>query len=101
LRRAGKKAQRHPDPERTRDMSDRILTTHVGSLIRPPASSQVRVGGYSIEAANPRHEHEWKVWKSVKLPPGRKLLPGVISHATTIVEPPITAAAPPLVAAGR
>lgn len=49
---------------------------------------QVRVGGYSVEAANPRHAHEWKVWKSVKLPPDRKLLPGVISHATNIVEHP-------------
>jgi 5-methyltetrahydropteroyltriglutamate--homocysteine methyltransferase len=49
---------------------------------------QVRVGGVSVEAANPRHAHEWKVWKSVKLPPGRKLLPGVISHATNIVEHP-------------
>jgi 5-methyltetrahydropteroyltriglutamate--homocysteine methyltransferase len=49
---------------------------------------QVRAGGYSVEAANPRHEHEWKVWKEVKLPPGRKLLPGVISHATNIVEHP-------------
>jgi 5-methyltetrahydropteroyltriglutamate--homocysteine methyltransferase len=49
---------------------------------------QVRAGGYSVEAANPRHAHEWKVWRSVKLPPGRKLLPGVISHATNIVEHP-------------
>lgn len=49
---------------------------------------RVRVGGYSVEAANPRHAHEWKVWKDVKLPPGRKLLPGVISHATNIVEHP-------------
>jgi 5-methyltetrahydropteroyltriglutamate--homocysteine methyltransferase len=49
---------------------------------------KVRVGGYSVEAANPRHEHEWKVWKDVKLPAGRQLLPGVISHATNIVEHP-------------
>jgi 5-methyltetrahydropteroyltriglutamate--homocysteine methyltransferase len=49
---------------------------------------QVRVGAYVIEGANPRHEHEWKVWSDVKLPPGRMLVPGVISHATNIVEHP-------------
>jgi len=49
---------------------------------------QVNVGHYSVEQANPRHEHEWSVWKSVKLPPGKKLIPGVISHATNIVEHP-------------
>jgi 5-methyltetrahydropteroyltriglutamate--homocysteine methyltransferase len=49
---------------------------------------QVRVGAYVIEGANPRHEHEWKVWRDVKLPDGRALVPGVISHATNIVEHP-------------
>jgi 5-methyltetrahydropteroyltriglutamate--homocysteine methyltransferase len=49
---------------------------------------QVRVGHYSVEQANPRHEHEWTVWQSVKLPPGKTLIPGVISHATNIVEHP-------------
>jgi 5-methyltetrahydropteroyltriglutamate--homocysteine methyltransferase len=49
---------------------------------------QVNVGHYSVEQANPRHEHEWTVWRRVKLPPGRKLIPGVISHATNIVEHP-------------
>ena len=49
---------------------------------------QVNVGAYSVEQANPRHEHEWTVWQSAKLPPGRKLIPGVISHATNIVEHP-------------
>jgi 5-methyltetrahydropteroyltriglutamate--homocysteine methyltransferase len=49
---------------------------------------QVKVGAYSVEQANPRHEHEWVVWKDVKLPPGKKLIPGVISHATNIVEHP-------------
>jgi 5-methyltetrahydropteroyltriglutamate--homocysteine methyltransferase len=48
----------------------------------------VRVGGYSLEMANPRHEHEWRVWETVKLPPGRVLLPGVISHSTNVVEHP-------------
>src|SRR5215469_5946326 len=49
---------------------------------------KVRVGAYVIEGANPRHEHEWKVWQDVKLPPGKVLMPGVISHATNIVEHP-------------
>jgi 5-methyltetrahydropteroyltriglutamate--homocysteine methyltransferase len=49
---------------------------------------QVRVGHYSVEQANPRHEHEWTVWQTVKLPPGKTLIPGVISHATNIVEHP-------------
>ncbi len=49
---------------------------------------KVRVGAYVIEGANPRHEHEWKVWRDVKMPPGRILIAGVISHATNIVEHP-------------
>jgi 5-methyltetrahydropteroyltriglutamate--homocysteine methyltransferase len=49
---------------------------------------KVRVGAYVIEGANPRHEHEWKVWKDAKLPEGRVLIPGVISHATNVVEHP-------------
>jgi 5-methyltetrahydropteroyltriglutamate--homocysteine methyltransferase len=49
---------------------------------------QVRAGGYSIELANPRHEHEWRVWEHLKLPPETVLIPGVISHATNIVEHP-------------
>jgi 5-methyltetrahydropteroyltriglutamate--homocysteine methyltransferase len=49
---------------------------------------RLRVGAYSIEAANPRHEHEWRVWQSVKLPAQKLLIPGVISHATNVVEHP-------------
>ena len=49
---------------------------------------RVRAGGYSFEAANPRHEHEWRVWEDVELPDGAVLLPGVISHATIVVEHP-------------
>jgi 5-methyltetrahydropteroyltriglutamate--homocysteine methyltransferase len=49
---------------------------------------RVNVGAYAIEMANPRHAHEWKVWESVKLPAGRQLIPGVISHATNVVEHP-------------
>jgi 5-methyltetrahydropteroyltriglutamate--homocysteine methyltransferase len=49
---------------------------------------KIRAGAYSFEAANPRHEHEWKVWESVRLPEGKLLIPGVISHSTVLVEHP-------------
>ena len=49
---------------------------------------QVKVGHYSYEAANPRHEHEWTVWQTTKLPAGKVLIPGCVSHATNIVEHP-------------
>jgi len=48
----------------------------------------VNAGAYVLENANPRHEHEWRVWEDVKLPAGKVLIPGVISHATNIVEHP-------------
>jgi 5-methyltetrahydropteroyltriglutamate--homocysteine methyltransferase len=47
---------------------------------------RVRAGAYLIEAANPRHEHEWRVWEKARLPDGAVLVPGVISHATNVVE---------------
>jgi len=49
---------------------------------------KVNAGAYLIEAANPRHAHEWKVWKDVKLPEGKILVPGVVSHGTNVVEHP-------------
>ena len=49
---------------------------------------KVRAGAYSIEAANVRHEHEWRVWEKVKLPAGKILIPGVVTHHTTTVEHP-------------
>jgi len=49
---------------------------------------RVRAGAYVIEGANPRHEHEWRVWESVELPAGKVLATGVISHATNVVEHP-------------
>jgi 5-methyltetrahydropteroyltriglutamate--homocysteine methyltransferase len=49
---------------------------------------QVRAGAYSIEAANPRHEHEWRAWQGGRLPKGRILIPGVITHHTITVEHP-------------
>jgi 5-methyltetrahydropteroyltriglutamate--homocysteine methyltransferase len=43
---------------------------------------------YSIEQANPRHEHEWQLWEDVKLPEGKVLIPGIITHHTIVVEHP-------------
>jgi len=67
-----------PGPHTTdvplKDIVDLILST--------------RVGAYVLEAANPRHAHEWTVWQDIKLPDGKVLIPGVISHATNIVEHP-------------
>ena len=48
----------------------------------------VKCRAYSFEAANVRHEHEWKVWQDVKLPDGKLILPGIVSHATNVVEHP-------------
>jgi len=49
---------------------------------------RVRAGAYSFEAANPRHEHEWRLWKTVKLPEGKSIIPGVITQSTVLVEHP-------------
>jgi 5-methyltetrahydropteroyltriglutamate--homocysteine methyltransferase len=50
---------------------------------------RINAGAYSFEAANPRHEHEYHVWEDVKLPEGKILIPGVITHASNIVEHPL------------
>ena len=57
-----------------RDIVDLILT--------------VRAGAYSIEASNPCHEHEWRVWQEVKLPDGKVLIPGVAGHYSDFIEHP-------------
>ncbi len=49
---------------------------------------KVNAGVYSIEASNPRHEHEWHVWEDVKLPDGAVLMPGVVGHASDFIEHP-------------
>jgi len=49
---------------------------------------KVNADAYSVEAGNVRHAHEWRVWEDVKLPEGRTLIPGVVSHATDLVEHP-------------
>lgn len=49
---------------------------------------EIDAGSYSFEGANARHEHEWKVWQDVALPEGKKIVPGVVGHATNVVEHP-------------
>lgn len=49
---------------------------------------EINAGAYSFEAANARHEHEWKVWQDVALPEGKLILPGIVGHATNVVEHP-------------
>lgn len=49
---------------------------------------KINAAAYSFEAANPRHEHEYHLWETLKLPAGKVLIPGVISHASNIVEHP-------------
>jgi 5-methyltetrahydropteroyltriglutamate--homocysteine methyltransferase len=53
---------------------------------------QVNAGVYLFEAANPRHEHEWRVWEDVQLPAEKKIAPGLVSHATNVVEHPLLVA---------
>jgi len=49
---------------------------------------KVKASQYSVEAANPQHEHEWKVWKEFKLPEGKTVIPGIVTHKTNILEHP-------------
>ena len=49
---------------------------------------KIDAGAYSFEAGNVRHEHEWAVWKDARLPDDKLILPGVVSHATNVVEHP-------------
>lgn len=49
---------------------------------------EINAGGYTFEAGNVRHEHEWRIWEDVALPDGKVILPGVVSHATNVVEHP-------------
>ena len=77
----------------------RALSHLLGQLARPAhhrlplrdivdVMLRVNAQAYSVEAGNVRHEHEWKVWRDVKLPDGKILIPGVVSHATNVVEHP-------------
>jgi 5-methyltetrahydropteroyltriglutamate--homocysteine methyltransferase len=80
-------------PERIRhhtcygiNMGPRVHDMEVKDLI--DIILKIKAGAYSFEAANPRHEHEWKIWGNAKLPKDAILIPGVISHSTVLVEHP-------------
>jgi 5-methyltetrahydropteroyltriglutamate--homocysteine methyltransferase len=62
--------------------TDLPLADIVGTML------EINAGSYSFEAANARHEHEWRVWDEVELPDGKVIVPGVVSHATNVVEHP-------------
>jgi 5-methyltetrahydropteroyltriglutamate--homocysteine methyltransferase len=64
----------------------RVFDAPLSSLVE--LMLRVNAGAYSFEAANPRHEHEYHVWERVTLPSGKVLLPGVITHSSSIVEHP-------------
>jgi 5-methyltetrahydropteroyltriglutamate--homocysteine methyltransferase len=68
------------------NMGPRVHDMEVKDLI--DIILKINAGAYSFEAANPRHEHEWKIWGSAKLPKDAILIPGVISHSTVLVEHP-------------
>jgi 5-methyltetrahydropteroyltriglutamate--homocysteine methyltransferase len=53
-----------------------------------PVMLRINAGAYSFEVANPRHQHEWKIWSDLELPDGKILLPGLLGHATNYVEHP-------------
>jgi len=79
---------------------DRIRYHHCsGSMASPhtqdvplhevvPHLLKIKAQAYVIEGANPRHEHEWLIWRDLKLPDGKILIPGLISHQTNVVEHP-------------
>jgi 5-methyltetrahydropteroyltriglutamate--homocysteine methyltransferase len=86
-------ALRHIPPEKIRhhtcygiNMGPRVHDLELKHIV--DIILKIRAGAYSFEAANPRHEHEWKVWEHAKLPEGKSLIPGVISHSTVLVEHP-------------
>jgi 5-methyltetrahydropteroyltriglutamate--homocysteine methyltransferase len=63
-------------------------TTDIAMLDIVKVMLAIDVQAYSFEAGNVRHEHEWKVWQDVKLPDDKIILPGVVSHATNVIEHP-------------
>jgi 5-methyltetrahydropteroyltriglutamate--homocysteine methyltransferase len=62
--------------------TDPALADIIGIILK------VNAGAFSIEAANPRHEHEWQVWQDARLPDDAILIPGMLSHCTNVVEHP-------------
>jgi len=67
---------------------DDLHTTDAPLREIAPVILQIRAGARSLEAANPRHEHEYHIWETIKFPSGKILIPGVIAHTTNCVEHP-------------
>jgi 5-methyltetrahydropteroyltriglutamate--homocysteine methyltransferase len=68
------------------NIGPRVHEMNLGDIV--DIMLKVDAGAYLFEAGNPRHEHEWTVWENVKLPEGKIIIPGVISHSTPVVEHP-------------
>ncbi len=68
--------------------NNRPHTTDTSLLEILPQMLKINAQAYGFEAANPRHEHEWMIWKDVKVPEGKILIPGLISQSTNVVEHP-------------
>lgn len=66
------------------DMGPRVHEMQLRDIV--DVMLRVNAGMYSFEAANPRHEHEWQVWKEVALPDDKTLIPGAVTHSTVLVE---------------
>ena len=77
----------HPLPYLLGQLARPAYHRYSAPRYRRPGLS-VNAGAYSVEAGNVRHEHEWRVWQDVELADGKLLIPGVVSHATNIVEHP-------------
>src|SRR6059036_2296370 len=70
------------------EVRDDLHTTDAPLREIAPVILQIRAGARSLEAANPRHEHEYHIWETIKFPSGKIIIPGVIAHTTNCVEHP-------------
>jgi 5-methyltetrahydropteroyltriglutamate--homocysteine methyltransferase len=68
------------------DNRPHVFDAPLGQIV--PIMLKLNVQAYGVEAANPRHEHEWMLWRDIKLPDGKILIPGLISQSTNVVEHP-------------
>jgi 5-methyltetrahydropteroyltriglutamate--homocysteine methyltransferase len=68
------------------NMGPRVYEMDLGDIL--DIVLKVNAGAYSFEAANPRHEHEWTLWQDGRLPDGKSIIPGVITHSSLVVEHP-------------
>ena len=68
------------------NMGPRVHEMDLGDIL--DIVLRINAGAYSFEAANPRHEHEWTLWRDAKLADGKSIIPGVITHSSVVVEHP-------------